>query len=181
MARFKEGSVIPDCYTKADLTTYVEGLKPRADLIVADQLLIVGDTIGLAAHVPFWRKFNKVFGDFSTAGTTSADVTLVSIGAGGVVEAIKVITKTAFVGGSVSACNLSVGFSSSDPDDYINDQSVFTVTTATGGEYSTVDFLAENASTAIICQLKTVSANIDQLTAGSVDVWIKYAIADSAL
>jgi len=181
MARFEENSALGSCVSVAQLKTYVEGLKPRSDLLVADQLIIVGNTIGLALHVPFWRKFTKVFGDFSIAGTTSADVTLVSLGAGAIIEAVWVITTTAFTGGSVSAANISVGISSSDPDDYINDQSIFTATTTTGGEYSTVDFLTANAAVPILCQVKTVSDDIDNLTAGSVDVYIKYAIISSGL
>jgi hypothetical protein len=92
-----------------------------------------------------------------------------------------VITTTGFTGGGVTAANLSVGITSSDPDDYINDTSVFAATTTAGGEYTGTDFLTENGGTSVLCQLKTVTANIDQLNAGSADIWVFWSIADSAL
>jgi len=182
MARFAEQSALADTgNTKANLKDYVEGLIPQSDLVITGELLVSGNKIGLADNSQRWVKYTKLYSDFSIAGTTSADKTVVALGAGSVVHAIKVITTTAFVGGSVSAANVSVGLTSSDPDDYINDQSVFTLTTTAGGEYSTVDFLTENASTSILCQLKTVSDNIDNLTAGAVDIWVSWSIADSGL
>jgi hypothetical protein len=155
-------------------------MDPTSDL-VDSTLQVTANQIGLANTAPRWTKYTKGYADFSIASTTSADNTIVSLGAGAVVHLVKVITTTGFTGVGVTAANLSVGITSSDPDDYINDTSVFAATTTAGGEYTGTDFLAEDGATPILCQLKTVTANIDQLTAGSVDVWIFWSIADSAL
>jgi len=182
MARFAENSVLSDTnVTKENLKDYVEGLKPQGDLVVTNELVISSNKIGLANNAARWVIYNKVFGDFSTAGTTSGDVSIVALGAGAIVHAAKIVTKTAFTGTSITAMNLSLGITASDPDDYINDQSIFTVTTTAGGEYTGTDFLTENAATTIICQAKSVGANLSVLTTGSVDVHVLWSISSSGL
>ena len=182
MARFEEPSVLADTgNTKADLKNYVEGLKPRSDLVVTDELLISGNQIGLANNALRWVNYQKSYTDFPTAANTSANSTVVSLGAGAVLHAAKVITTTAFAGGSVSACTVDLGITSGAPTDYINGGNIFAATTTAGSEYSTVDFLTENASTPILTRINCTSDTCDNLTAGAFDVWLLYSIADSAL
>jgi len=182
MARFAEPSVLDDTgNTKAELKAYVEGLKPQSDLVVDGQLTADNNEIGLSEGVPRWVKYTHTYADFPTAATTSADDTVVSLGDGAVVHAVKVITTTAFVGTGVTACTVDVGLTSSAPTEYINLKSVFALTTTAGWEYSTLDFLTENGSTSVLVRIICTSANCSALTAGSFDVWVLQSIANSGL
>jgi hypothetical protein len=183
MARFEENSALADTgNTKADLKSYVENLKPRSDLVVTDELLISGNKIGLANNAGKWVKYSKSYTDFPTAANTSADSTIVSLGAGAVIEAVKVVVTTAFAGGSVSACTVDVGTTASTPTEYINLGNIFAATTTTGLYYTSgPNFLTENASTPILTRIICTSDTCDNLTAGAFDVWLKYSIADSVI
>jgi hypothetical protein len=184
MARFAEPSVLADTgNTKADLKAYVEGLIPQADIInTAKGTNVDSNKIVLANGVPYWREYTLEYTDFATASTTSADYSVVSLGAGSVIHAIKLVTTTAYAGGSVSDVKMDVGLTSGTPTEYLSGEDVDVLdTTAASGEYSTVDFLTENASTSVLARIVCTAGNCDTLTAGVAKLYIMYSIADAGL
>ena len=189
MSRFLEDSALSNPLTYPKLTDYVQNLRPQADLINPDSdfeaLKISSNKIGVNAVVGGWRTFDIAYTDYSAAGTTSADHTIVSLGAGAMIHYVKVVTTEAFNdsggGGSATIATLNVGTTPSNPNEYINGVSVFTTdTTTASGTYTGPSFLTENGSTSILSNL-TSDVNTDTLTQGAAKVFIYYSIANAGL
>jgi hypothetical protein len=185
MSRFLEDSPIPDPFTQADLTDYVQSLRPQADLINPDVndgitfegLKVSSNKIGINGVIGGWRTYQIDYTDFPTAAATSADYTIVSLGAGSVIHYAKVITTTGFTGGSSTDVTLKVGTSAGNPNEFINGDSIQTATTTSAsGTYTGPTFLTENAASSILAQITTVGDTCDNLTAGSAKVLLYYSI-----
>jgi len=182
MARFESPANLPDPFTQSDADDWVEAIKPTSDVIVTDELLITSSQIGIAKQVPAYRKYEVDYTDFATASTTSADYTVVSLGAGAVIEAVKLIVTTKFEGGSVSAATMSVGTTAGTPTEFLSADNVFAVTTTTAaGHFTTVTALTENAATPILAQVVCTGDDCDNMTAGAAEIHIKYSITDNGL
>lgn len=185
MSRFLEDSSLSNPLTYTKLTDYVQNLRPQADLINPDSdfegLKISSNKIGINATVGGWRTYTVSYTDYSAAGTTSADHTIVSLGAGAMIDRIKVVTTEGFTGGGATVATLNVGTTPSNPNEYINGDSVFvTDTTTASGTYTGPSFLTENGSTSILSNL-TSDVNTEDLTAGAAKVFIYYSIANAGL
>jgi len=186
MSRFLEDSPIPDPYTQANLTDYVQSLRPQADLINPDSelegLKVSSNKIGINGVIGGWRKYQVAYTDFPTAATTSADHTVVSMGAGAMVHYVKVNVTTAFTdGASIATANMNVGTTSGTPTEYISAASVLTLTTtAAAGTYTGPSFETENGATSVLANL-VCDVNCDTLTAGAADIWVYFSLADSGL
>lgn len=182
MANFAQDRTLDDTdVTKAELQAWVENMDPQTDLI-DETLKITSNQIGIADTSVRWDKFEVLFSDFATASTTSADKTVVSLGAGSVIHAVKLITTIAFAGGSVSDVKMDVGLTASAPTEYMSGEDVDVVDTGSAsGEFSTLDFLTENAATPILARIVCVGGNCDTLTLGAADIWLLRSIADSTL
>jgi len=185
MSRFLEDSSLSNPFTYTKLTDYVQALRPQADLINPDSafeaLKISSNKIGVNGTVGGWYKYQKVFGDFTDAATTSSDSTVVSAGAGGLVHFAKVVTTTGFTGGGASTCTVDLGTTSGTPTEYINLGNIFaTNTTAPSGTYTGTDFLTENGAESILVRIIS-DVNVADLTAGAMDIWLYMSFADSGL
>jgi len=186
MSRFLEDSPIPDPYTQANLTDYVQSLRPQADLINPDTALeglkISSNKIGINGVIGGWYKYQVDYTDFPTAATTSADHTVVSLGAGAMVHYVKVNVTTAFTASpSASSAVLNVGTTSGTPTEYVNAASMLTLTTtAAAGTYTGPSFETENGATSVLANL-VCDVNCSTLTAGAADIWIYFSLADSGL
>ena len=124
----------------------------------------------------FLLKLTKVYSDFADA-STSKTITLTTLPAGAVFNSAKAKHSASFTGGAVSAATLEVGISS-DHDKYLVAFNVFQATGNATLGYNTPEVAETHAGagTAITGTLTTTSANTDQLTAGSVDIWIEYSV-----
>jgi len=185
MSRFLIDTAWADPFTYPQATDQLQNLRPQADLINPDSdfqaLKISSNKIGVDAVVGGWRTFDIAYTDYSAAGTTSADHTIVSLGAGAMIHYVKVVTTEGFTGGGATVATLNVGTTPSNPNEYINGDSVFvTDTTSASGTYTGPSFLTENGSTSILSNL-TSDVNTDQLTAGAAKVFIYYSIANAGL
>ena len=188
MSRLLEDSAIPDPFTQADLTDYVQNLRPTADLINPDVndgitfegLKVSNNKIGINGTISGWRTFQIDYTDFPTAATSSADHTVVSLGAGAVIHNVKVVVTTAFDDGAgpISDVTLKFGTTPGNPNEYINGSSIQTATTTTAaGTYDGTDYLTENASTDLLAKIDCVGGNCDTLTDGSAKILVNYSIA----
>jgi hypothetical protein len=184
MANFLQDRILDNTdVTKAELRAWVENMDPTSDL-VDSTLRVSSNQLGVANTAPRWVKYSVAYTDFPTASTTSADHTLVSLGVGSVIHAVKLVTTAAFTdgGASITDVKMDVGITSGTPTEYMSGEDVDVLdTTAASGEYSTVDFLTENAATAILARIVCVGGNCSTLTTGTADIWILWSIADSAL
>jgi hypothetical protein len=186
MANFLEDRTLDDTdVTKAELKAWVENMDPTADLINPDSALaglkVSSNKIGINGVIGGWYKYQVTYSDFATAATTSADHTVVSLGAGAVVHYVKLITTTAFTGGGAASVTMDVGTTSGTPTEYLATDSVFTAsTTAASGTYTGPSFETENGATAVLARI-IADVNCDTLTAGAADIWIYASFADSGL
>jgi len=132
--------------------------------------------LNLEAGSGTWTKFTVAFGALTDAGTT-VNIQLVSLLAKQMIDRIVVKHSTAFSGGSVSALTLSVGIAG-DLTRFTTPFDVFqavgnTVFQATGVEAEPEDF---GSATSIRLSAIATGDNLDQLAAGSVDIWVKTSL-----
>ena len=135
-----------------------------------------GTQPGVDVSYPSWVKVTLAFGAFSAAALTS-NANLYSLPAGGVLHAVKIKQSASFTGGAVASCTVSVGISGNNAK-YATAFDVFQASAATtfqvtgtvGGEDQAAAF--QLTATAI-----STGANLNALTAGSVDVWLLISVA----
>jgi len=87
-------------------------LKPTAALVDGSSLKVDPTTgqISGGTLAPYFRKITKTFSNLAQA-TTSFDIELFQLPAGGVIHALKLKHSAAFTGGPISAYTLSIGIS----------------------------------------------------------------------
>lgn len=120
---------------------------------------------------PRWTKYTKTYAQLAAASTAN-DIELFSLAAGEVVHAVKIKHSAAFTGGGASAYTLSVGIAGN----LTKYASAFNVFQAPGNTVLQLTNVVgtENHGAATSIRLAAVStgANLDLITAGSVDVWV---------
>ena len=122
--------------------------------------------------VPRWIKISKTHTDFQTTGLTF-DLQLYSLQAGHIITGVKIEHSTAFAGTSVTAYTLSVGLTG-DLTKYASAFDVFQAVGDTIFQLSNNFFIENNGSVVSIrAQAIAVGANLDQSTAGAVDIYVQ--------
>lgn len=120
-------------------------------------------------ETPTWIKVTKTYSDLSAASTTN-DVELFSLPAAGIVHMVRIKHSTAFAGGSISAYTVSVGITGNLAK-YASAFDVFQAVADTTLQLSDGPFTEDAGSaTSVRLAATSTSDNLDQATAGSVDV-----------
>ena len=193
---FPASGSIPELTTKGDIivhngTSQVSlGIGTNNQVLVVDTATSEGikwGAVPLPDTVPVWTKFTIDHTDLQAASGT-ATFTFATLPAGVVVNAIKIKTSTAFAGTGVTLYELTEIGDGSDTSRYYSGTTdlgaVLDMTTAVsttfghvlqGKNYSTID---DHTSTTSMVMTVNCNVNTDNSTAGSVDVWVLYAVAD---
>lgn len=152
-------------------TGYPLVVGPSSNLIAQP----LGD-IGIDLSVPRWRKFTFDYTDLAAAATAN-DIELYSLPAGGIIHAVKIKHSTAFSGGTLSAYTVSVGIAG-NLTKYASAFDVFQAVGNTTFQLSN-SFGSENhgAATSIRIEATSVGDDLDNATAGEVDVWLLVSVA----
>lgn len=124
---------------------------------------------------PQWVKITKAFTDFATA-STSNNIEIYSLPAKGVIHGAVIKHTAAFTGGTITDYTLSVGFSSS-PNEFTSNLQAFNGPSDTGFEPNQPDNripkpMNFGAATSIRAYAVSGGGNLDQATAGSVDIYL---------
>ena len=131
---------------------------------------------GIPSTYPTWSKYTVAYTSFS-AGSTTNNVTLFSLPAGGVIHGVKLKHSTAFAGGAISAYTVSVGLSSF-PAKYAPAFDVFQATGSTIYEITSELGGEDQVSTTPITATATsTGTNLNAATQGSVDIWVLTSVA----
>lgn len=161
--------------TKGDLLAYDTDSVRLA--IGTDGYLLEADSAAATGMAwkqpnPQWRKFTLTFTDFSAAATTFA-TTAFALAAGEGIEAVVVKHTTAFSGGAISAYKVEVG-QTGNPDLYSGSFDIFQAVANTTRRINNVmDVPNFGATTDVVITATATGANLDQASAGSVDVYIR--------
>lgn len=146
------------------------------------QFHLLNPATGVGSPIPMWSKVGSAipYTSFSFAGT-SFSIPLFNLSASGVISGIKIKHSTAFSGGAISACTISVGITGTNAK-YAGPFDVFLGTNpvqnyaylVSGGIFS------ENSTVATLITVTADStgANLNALTAGVVDVWALLSVAN---
>lgn len=111
------------------------------------------------------------------ASATTANVTLFSLPAGGVIHGIKIIQSASFVGGGLTGYTLSVGITAF-PAKYAAPFNVFQAPSSSTFQLSNNFGSEDNLSaTNILLTATSVGGNTNAATAGSVDVYALLSVA----
>lgn len=117
-------------------------------------------------------KYTIDYTDIAAAATSDTE-TFLSLPEKTMIEYIVVKHSTAFSGGSISALTVDIG-DASDADELLSAFDVFqTVAEAANEVVSCVYIGAFASSTNIIATFTATGDNLDQLTQGSLDIWVK--------
>lgn len=119
-------------------------------------------------------KYTLAYNDSDIAvASTSATSTILSLASKTVIEYIVVKHTTAFSGGSISALTLDLG-DASDADELLASYDLTAaVADSTFTTVSTVYVGSFASATNIVATLTATGDNLDQLSAGSVDIYVK--------
>jgi hypothetical protein len=126
--------------------------------------------------IPKWEKYTVGFAALAAAALTN-DIELLSLPAGGVIHAVKIKHSASFVGGAIGAYTISVGIVGTLAK-YL---AAFNVFQAPGNAVQTVEANVGTENHAAVTSIRVaataVGANLDQATAGSVDIWVLKSVA----
>ena len=165
--------------TRQELIDAVESMQPLAAFTDLTTIQVNTGKLEVAAGVLRTVKTTKTYADFAFAGLTNA-ITLLTLPAGAIVHKVKVKHSAAFSGGGITAYTVSVGITG-NLTKYAAAFDVFQAVASTTQAVTTpsdanapTDHLA---TTAVKANATSVTANLDQATTGSVDIWIVYSTA----
>lgn len=175
MSNFVVKSVLPalGC-VEQDHYDMVETLAPTTDVVDDETIEIVGEKFYAKLSVPRWEKFTVSHADFQTAGLTN-DIQILLLPGAGVIERVVMKHSEAFAGTGITAYTISCGI----VGNLTKYAGAFNVFQAIG---DTVFQLASNpgaetfnaAGVSIRVEATSTDANLDQSTAGSLDIWVLY-------
>lgn len=165
-----------DC-DEDDFYELIKTIVPTSELVNSRGLEISAGKIALRMRAPAWVKVGDglTFEDFAAAALTY-DIELFTLPAGGVIHGVMIKHSEAFAGGSISAYTLSVGIVGSltkyagafDVFQAIG-ETVFQLASTVGAES-----FAE-AGVSIRAAATSVGDNLDQASAGEVDIYALYS------
>jgi hypothetical protein len=139
---------------------------------------LILDANGLQADpdVPRWRKYTVEHDDLQTGGTTN-HVELFQLPAGGVISGVKLKHSEAFAGSGITGYTVTVGVTG-ELDRY---SAPFNVLQAVGDAVHlterTIGAEDHAAAKSIRLAATSVGGNLNQSSAGSLDVWVLWGIA----
>lgn len=162
--------------TKGDLLVQDASTSTRLGVGSDGQILVADSTAseGIAWENtnPRWRKFSYTYTDFSNA-STSFSVTAFTLLSGEGIDAIVVKHGTPFTGGTITAYTLEIG-ETGDSDQFSTPFDVFQATsTSTLQVTNSLDVPNIGATTDVVVTAKSTGDNLDQATAGTVDIYFR--------
>lgn len=164
--------------TRNHIYDLIESLRPTTAFFGAEAdatLELTDDGVRAKMLIPRWKKFSFTYEDFADASLTNS-LTLFTLEAGGIIHAVKLKHSEAFAG--CTTYTLSVGISGT-LDKHLT---AFDVAQAVGddvmGTNGTPEFESHAAGgTGVLITAVATVDNLDQATAGAVDVWVLYSAA----
>jgi len=127
--------------------------------------------INVISGAPFWQKYTVDFSDVNTT-TASHTATVYSLDPKEHILSYTVKHNTAFVGGSISDVKVSLGIAG-DNTKHAYDFDVNQAVGDTVFNQTDLNLIESFANTTTIyAKFSTTGANLDSLTAGSVDIWV---------
>jgi hypothetical protein len=168
---------------RQDFYDLVEGATPDTDMADGETLEIAADKVQAKQAVPRWEKFTIDYTDLAALGAVgSGAVTVQTLPDGGVIQAVKIRSTVQWAGGAISALSGEVGISGT-PAKYAAAYDMwaapgdanFAATFTAGTEENTL--AGGGAGTAILLTATATGGNLDELTAGEVDVWVLWSAA----
>lgn len=146
-------------------------VKTRVDAIQSQVETNQTNIISLQSAAVQWTKYTQAYTDFSTAAT-SVELSLATLSAAEVVHGVVIKHSTAFSGGSITSYEVSVG-PSGDATKYVDSFDVDQTVASSAFLNTTLMEIEDFAATSILAvQAVTVGDNLDQASAGSVDIWV---------
>jgi len=147
-----------------------------ADAATQRNTLGFDDSLSTLIRVPKWVKFTKTHTNFQAAALTNS-IELFSLPAGAIIHAVKIKHSVAFAGGAIASYTVEVGIAGTLAK-YASAFDVFQAVSGTAffitGIIGSED---HGAATSIKATATSTVANLDQSTAGSVDVWVLLSVA----
>lgn len=163
--------------TNGDLVTVTGGARARLAVGAEDTVLAVVSGLPAWASLgslglPKWTKYTVAHTALQAAATTN-DVELFSLAAQEIIHAVAIKHSEAFAGGSISAYTVSVGIAG-EADRYADAYDVFQAVAATTFDVNGPGLSLENFGAATSVRVFAVATgdDLDQSTAGSVDIWV---------
>jgi hypothetical protein len=119
----------------------------------------------------YWKKYTVPYSSFTAAANTET-IELLELPAKGVIHNVVVKHSTAFSGGSLTGYNIKVGLTA-ETDKYSPAFDVFQAVADTTAFNNRCDFVEDFGSvTSIKITADSIGDTLDNVTAGSVDVWV---------
>lgn len=115
-------------------------------------------------------KYTIGYADIAAAATTDTE-TILALPQNTVIEMLVIKASEAFAGGSISALTMDIG-DATDADELAASFDLVAAVSATNFQIISAPYV-QFTTTNIIASFTATGDNLDQLTAGSVDIWIK--------
>jgi hypothetical protein len=140
-----------------------------------DDTFVRGDHVhGIPSWLPRWTKYTVGHAALQAAALTN-DIELLSLPAKGVLHAVHVKHSTPFSGAGITAYTVSVGLAG-EPIYYSDAFDVLQAVGAAVFDHNDGSFVeSHGAATSVRIFAEATGANLDQSSAGSVDVWVLWS------
>lgn len=177
MATFSISEAIPATNaTRADFYNEIKNAVPLSGLTDTTTIEVASSVLQVTKAVPRWEKFTIDHDDLQTSATTN-DIEVLSLQAGGIIHGIKLKTSTAFAGTGISGYSITIGITGSLTK-YASSYDCLAAVSNTNLQISsTVGAENHGSATSIRIAATSSGANLDQSTAGSIDVWVLHSAA----
>jgi hypothetical protein len=127
-----------------------------------------GIATDLGGQVTF-RRFTITYADLTDADT-SQTINLFTLPKGGIILGVRIKHSTAFSGGTVATCTVSVGSAAGTATDFASAYDIFSAAGDTAfqvtSEFKAVTYVADTVTATVT----TTVGNVTDTTAGSVDI-----------
>ena len=182
MPALKTTTTLPlSACTRADIEDLIEKSVPDTGMADDETLEVANDVIQAKAAVPRWEKVTIGYAAVAALGATlTGQVTILTLQDGGIVHAVKVMSKVQWAGTSIATLVGDVGITGSATK-YLtgynmltapaNDQ--FATSSTFGAEAHTL--AGGGGGTALKLRVTATGANLSALSAGSIDVWVMWS------
>lgn len=148
-----------------------EPVKDRIDAIQSQIETNQSNISDLQSAAVQWTKYTKSYTDFSTAATSN-EISLATLAAATVVHGVMIKHSTAFSGGSITSFEVSVG-PSGDATKYVDSFDVDQTVASSAFLSAQMQEIEDFAATSVLAvQAVSVGDDLDQASAGSVDIWV---------
>jgi hypothetical protein len=170
--------------SRSDIEDLIEKSVPDTGMADGVTLHVVDDAVTVTNAVPHWEKIVLDFEDVAALGAVlTGTVALFTLPDHGVVHAVKIMSTVQWAGAGIATLAADLG-TAGTPDKYLSAYDLLVAPATDQYDKAVVNEFEESTvsggggGTPLVLQVTATAANLDQLSAGEVAVWVLWSATD---